>query len=280
MNRYKKYSDALEAEAKAEQHKPIQSKSTSETEANIAAIWKEQDDIRKRDEALEREYREAKAKAKKLKIKVSQRKAIDTKDEVVSIVGERGYHFLKHAWKFTKSLPKKVKVRLNAFYLKRSKKQLAGLMAFSVLLLGIVVWQGPLSSSDNTPEVTAVSGATSEKPSFALLYPTGKTQESLKNITRKSPGGDIIHSYIDTINGTGVEVTMQEKPKNLDIEKLAADTYRSGRIQIDENIIYHGLDDETGAQFLVTTKNNVLIFIKAEQPLTDDTWAGYYLSLQ
>jgi hypothetical protein len=282
MNRYKKYSDALEAEARAEQNKPVQNKSVTETEASIAAIWKEQEDIRKRDEELEREYREAKARAKKLKIKVNQRKAIDTKDEVVSVVGERGYHFLRRTKTFLKTLPRRISARLSTFYLKRSKKQLAGLMVLSATLFGIVTWQGlmPTEQKNDTPEVTAVNGAVTEEPTFSLVYPAGKSRESLENVTRKSPGGDVIHTFKDTLNNTGIEVTMQEKPESFDLEKLAEDNYLANRIQVDSNIIYHGQDDTTGAQFLVTTKNNVLIFIRADQPLADDAWAGYYLSLQ
>lgn len=290
MNRYKKFSDALETEAKAELNKPIQRKSVPETESNIAAIWKEQDDIRKRDEALDREYQAARERAKKLKIKVSQRKAIDTKDEVVSIVGERGYRFIRRSKKYTRTLPKKMQTRLSSFYLKRSKKQLVGLMAFSVLLLGVVLWQGPLTGEIDPTDskVTEVDGANNDAPTFPLLYSAEKSQGSIGTIKRVSPpeAPQPTFAYIDYIDGIRIIVSQQEATETFKdepataLEKISKDLQATSVIQVDENKIYHGLDEKLGVQSLVAYKNGRIVLIRADSKVSDDSWAGYYLSLK
>lgn len=127
-------------------------------------------------------------------------------------------------------------------------------------------------------------GKTDEKPSFSILHPNGK--EELLEVTRKTPTGVLLHTYRDTVEGAEVEVTQQELPESFkssptaELEKMAKNFQATDIIQIDEAFVYHGLDEKTRVQSLFTIKNNVLISIRSNVKLSDDTWAGYILSLQ
>lgn len=137
-----------------------------------------------------------------------------------------------------------------------------------------------VSSIDNS---ASDDGKTDEKPTFNILYPADK--KDLVAVTRKTPNGQLLHTYKDTLEGIEVEVTQQELPEsfksapNVELEKIAKNFQATDIIQIDEAFVYHGLDEKTRVQSLFTIKNNTLISIRSAEKLLDDTWAAYILSL-
>ncbi len=139
---------------------------------------------------------------------------------------------------------------------------------------------GASTDTSSLPE----DGATDEKPVFSILYPSGK--QNLEAVTRKTPSGELIHTYRDTIDSVEIEVTEQALPSSFkdtqasELEKMAKNFQATNVIQIDEMKVFHGLNEKTQVQSLFTIKNQVLISIRSSAKLSDDTWAGYILGLQ
>ena len=127
-------------------------------------------------------------------------------------------------------------------------------------------------------------GKTEEAPPFKILHPSDRTE--LLEVTRRTPTGVLLHTYQDMIEGTEIEVTQQQIPESFEdspvteLEKMAKEFQATDIIQVDEAIIYHGLNEKTQVQSLFTFKKEVLISIRSAVKFSDDIWAAYYLSLE
>lgn len=137
---------------------------------------------------------------------------------------------------------------------------------------------------NQTPSATNQSEVpTKAKPSFEVLTP-GNTD--MEGIERKTPSGEAVYTYSDTQYGARLEVTEQQLPESFRTnsdDKLAsiAKNYRmTNVITVDKTKIYYTLSDKSTVQTLVFVKSDRLIFIESSTKLTDDQWAGYYLSLK
>jgi hypothetical protein len=169
----------------------------------------------------------------------------------------------------------------------------------TALLLAIVVGayytQKP-THKINKPDITKVAGATDttpstdklvkEKPSFNILYPEGHKNEGVDTVKVSPAGNDPVYAFSDTVEGAQVTVSQQQVPKSFDynqaveLERVAKDFQAINVIQIDANKVYHGLNEKTKVQSLIFIKNNLLVFIRSSNKLTDDQWTGYILSLK
>ncbi len=200
--------------------------------------------------------------------------------------------------KVNKTNKKTTKLKLNKavlsrFNFKKKRTNVLGVLAF-VFLAGYIVIGSNNRGNDSPQSLGASSvagsdgpaaddGKTDEKPTFAVLYPADKKE--LVAVTRKTPNGQLLHTYKDTVEGIEVEVTQQELPEsfksapNVELEKIAKNFQATDIIQIDEAFVYHGLDEKTRVQSLFTIKNDTLISIRSAEKLLDDTWAAYILSL-
>lgn len=186
------------------------------------------------------------------------------------------------------STPKSKKLNGKSNHTKRRRVAIAG----SALAVSFFLVKSLVSSdtSKDTPGVlsagteTTQDGRTEEQPTFKVLYPSDKAD--LEAVTRKSPSGVLLHTYRDSIDGVEIEVTQQELPASFkdspvtELEKVAKNFQAVNVIQIDESLVYHGLDEKTGVQSLFAVKSDTLISIRSSQKLSDDKWAGYILSLK
>lgn len=171
---------------------------------------------------------------------------------------------------------------------KKSPKAIV--LACCLVVIGVLFVVTNRNSSDNISGVlsagteTPQDGRTEEKPGFKVLYPGDK--KDLVAVTRKSPSGVLIHTFLDSIDGTEIEITQQELPAILkensatELQKIAKSFQATDIIQIDETLVYHGLDEKTSVQSLFTIKSGTLISIRSAQKLSDDKWAAYVLSLE
>jgi hypothetical protein len=184
-----------------------------------------------------------------------------------------------------------------AFIHKRKAKKVI-LIPFALLLLitFVVLAYSNKSNEENRRTILGTNdtnqtsssgsddGRTEGPPSFAVLYP--KNKENLVAVTRKTPSGDIIHTFKDEISSIEIEVTQQELPasfkedKVTKLENMAKGFLADNIIQVDTITIYHGMDERTGVQSLFFIKNESLFSVRAASQLNDDIWAAYIASLQ
>jgi hypothetical protein len=184
------------------------------------------------------------------------------------------------------------------------KKYIVGISSVAVLFILVVSMGG-----ENKEAATDTLGAQAEKQTVATatdseervsddnqvsedqlpfepLFPEGVDRSSLKTVVRKSPSGSVIFTVQQFDGNNEIQITEQEMPENFlgqeatEIEKMAKELQAVSVIQIDENKIYHGLSENTGVQTLITSKNELLIFIRSNVPQSDDYWMSYYLSLK
>jgi hypothetical protein len=183
---------------------------------------------------------------------------------------------------------------------KSHPKAVAGMGAFlaaSVFaLLAINISKHPANptaakGSTNVNEVAGVQSKppsnaklTTDKPSFAVITPGGKSD--VQGIERKTPEGDAVYTYVDSIEDSRIEVSEQKLPdtfakdRDTKLADFAKASYLPSIIQIDGSQVYHGVNDKSGTQTLVFIGDGLLVFIKSPNKLSDDKWAGYISNLQ
>ena len=205
-----------------------------------------------------------------------------------NMAGLKSVYMKVNAKKSANSTPKMLRS-----YAKAHPMKIGAILALVLVLVPFVLAMTqrgqsnpPKSLGANTAELATLpdDGKTDEKPVFTQLHPGGKTD--LLEVTRKTPTGELVHTFRDTIEGIDVEVTQQELPETfksslaVELEKMAKNFQATDVIQVDDSLIFHGLDEETRVQSLFTAKKGVLISIRSAAKLSDDTWAAYFLALQ
>ncbi len=122
---------------------------------------------------------------------------------------------------------------------------------------------------------------------FELLTPADKDQSSFEVALVSPPENEPVYAYIDKIEEVEIRISQQKMPESFAAEQetkladVAKDFQATNIIQIDEMKVYHGFTEKFGGvQSLVFIKKDVMVFISSAKKLSDDTWAGYILSLQ
>ena len=187
-------------------------------------------------------------------------------------------------------------VKHTAHYIKKQKPRTKVFAVLAIAALAGLIYQtGQNSKSElaKKPEVTQVAGITTnsgkltkETPSFAILKPEGRKFDSLDTVKVSPTGNDPVYAFTDTLDGIEIQVSQQEVPKSFDfnqeveLERVAKDFQATNVIQIDDNKVFHGLSDKTKQQSLIFIKDDLLVFIKSPQKLSDEVWAGYIMGLK
>jgi hypothetical protein len=246
----------------------------SDESKGIFGIWNEQRRLQEEDERIAQELAEAKKKAKELKRTLYKNRFGESKKASKEKVDTAKLKAQK-VWQSS----------LN-FIIKR--KKLAG---FAVLLVVAVVGfqiitgdkesTGTLGESVSA-ELKVEDDLPREKPGFKLLFPDGNKASDYDVVRISPPEADASFTYLDrfTDDGQIFRVTQQEIPDSFDLAKTATDFQATSIIQVDDNIIYHGYSEKGGVQSILFVKDNKLISIRSPQKFSDDSWAGYYLSLK
>jgi hypothetical protein len=132
---------------------------------------------------------------------------------------------------------------------------------------------------------TNVCPGGSAQPKFKLIFPKNKKAEDFGGVCLISaPTSAAAFKYHDTvgINNT-VSITEQQLPDTLNTaEKLsvfAKDNYYSESLDAGGTKVYLGTSAK-GVQYLVFTKNDLLVFIQSDLKQPNATWITYVAGLQ
>lgn len=154
----------------------------------------------------------------------------------------------------------------------------AMIVAATAVLVTIAATSSDHSSSTATKD--------SSKPDFTTVVPVDRSIKQIGGWKRVSPPEQApVYAYGDTINGVHVSVSQQPLPfsfKNNPAEKIAELAQKfnaSNKIQSGNTTIYVG-SSAKGPQSAVFTKEHLLILIKSEKKIPDESWAAYTQSLQ
>lgn len=126
-----------------------------------------------------------------------------------------------------------------------------------------------------------------QTPEFATLLPKGKTADQLGGFARISPPDkEAVYGFADTYQNYQINVSQQKVPaifkgnEDAKLEELAKSYQATSVIQIDDSRVYHGYAQNAKVQSLIFIKNDLLIFIRSPQKLSDEAWASYIISLK
>lgn len=220
-----------------------------------------------------------------------RKKQQENEDRLSDILRARLNNIQNTARSFTLSKKKLLNQKWRSFSIPR-KKQLKLLSVCCIALIVIFGGLGLLRKNSDPKSLGARTnqsslpedGRTDESPDFKPLKPLGK--KDLKEVTRRTPSGELIFTYRDEVQTIGIEVTQQKVPETFKVnqadklKEMASSFQALNVIQIDDMLIYHGLSEKTNVQSLFFIKNESLVSIKASSKISDDDWTGYILSLQ
>lgn len=164
------------------------------------------------------------------------------------------------------------------------------ILATLAAIIGLAVWPRVNTKTyENTEseKSTIETRPTLQKgtPSYKTLLPTGKTAEQLGGWTRVSPPDrNPVYAYTDKIENIDIIVSQQPIPDDFkkDASKIKqfAQTYSAGHEITDgDTRIYSGVAED-GPESIIFSKNNLLIFIKADRALAESELISYIRSLQ
>lgn len=125
-----------------------------------------------------------------------------------------------------------------------------------------------------------------ETPSFPTLLPKGRTIKQLGGWVRMSPPEqDPVYAYTDTIGATHIRVTQQRMPDNFsddpveEVEQVVQDFGPTQKLTVGNTTVHIGTN-ASGPQSVIFTKEDLLVFIKSNDPIPDNKWSAYIQSLQ
>jgi hypothetical protein len=142
------------------------------------------------------------------------------------------------------------------------------------------------SSNSTTSQSGTVQGNLSKgTPDYKTILPNGKSIESLGGWTKVSPPTHSpVFAYVDTLGKATLTVSQQPLPETFKddpanaLEELASGYNATQKLVVEDQTAYVGLSSK-GPQSIIFTKNNLLILIKTNIPLTNDQITSYIISL-
>lgn len=151
------------------------------------------------------------------------------------------------------------------------------LMASGMLVASVMIGQQFTNISEEAPAKTL--------PKYQTLLPVDKTIEQLGEWgSFKSPSGDTIFNFTDTIDGVRINVAEQLLPDsyktdvNSRVRSIAQDFYATDKIVLDDTTAYMGTSSK-GPQWVILSRNSLLIIIKSEKNIKLSSWQSYVKNL-
>ena len=160
----------------------------------------------------------------------------------------------------------------------------AGVAVLGIIGVGLFLYL-PSRLSPHETVSTATSSVSNQKPTFAAVIPKSKSISDLggwKQLT--SPNGNTFYAYTDTIGDAKISVTQQQLPDSFktntdyQVSELAKQYYATDKIDVGGAKAYIGTSSK-GPQSVIFSKKNLLIFLKSDKTLPDDTWKRYIAAL-
>jgi hypothetical protein len=163
-------------------------------------------------------------------------------------------------------------------------------IAYAIGMTIMYAKKNPSTSSRESQRTNTSSASGSlvkGTPDFKTLLPTGKSIDSLGGWTRVSPPDrNAVFAFKDSINSTSVIVSEQPLPKEFDdndkndhIAELAKGYHADRFVTASGNTKVFIGTSAKGPQSIILTKNNLLVLIKSQAVISDDTWIQYVNSL-
>ncbi len=123
-------------------------------------------------------------------------------------------------------------------------------------------------------------------PNFNPMLPINTSIEQLGGWQKLTPPeGDPSYVFVDSIGSAPINVSQQPLPKDLLVNpyKHVADVAKSFRantkLKADDTIVYTGSSAD-GPQWVIFTKNGLLILIRSWSPINDSDWITYIKALE
>lgn len=130
-----------------------------------------------------------------------------------------------------------------------------------------------LAFQSNQPETRT------EEPEYTTVLPKTSTIEELGGWTKVSPeGNDPVFAYADTIGDVSISVSQQPIPKPFQIEETAKNFNATEELESNGTKVYLGTSAK-GPQSVIFVKNNLLILIKSQSTISNQSWIDYVSSL-
>lgn len=164
----------------------------------------------------------------------------------------------------------------------------ASILVVMLLLVGYNLVFNRDNSGKSTDSSSSSGGVASIKgaPPFNTILPSDKSIQQLGGWGRVSPKDrDPVYAYQDKINSIKINVSEQPLPKNFrdnpagSVAKLAEQFSANQQIHADDATVYIG-NSTSGVQSIVMTKKDLLILIRSDGQIPDETWADYINSLR
>lgn len=182
---------------------------------------------------------------------------------------------------------KKIKIKLPNV----SKKSKIIFLSVTAVLFIIVTGYFLYNKFYNRPTVGLESKETATvtkeaTPEYPTITPASKNIEEIGGWTHVSrPGSDSFYRYSDTIGDVKINVNQQALPPNLKtdteikIKQLALDLNANESLTVGK-LTVHIKTSKEGQQYVIFSKNNLLISITSDSRISNDQWIKYINSLQ
>ena len=180
--------------------------------------------------------------------------------------------------------------RVKKFLPKNRRRANAVLIIASICLIAILatgayyIFHGLQKTGNTNPQpVSQPAGLVKGTPTYPILLPANKNITANDGWVR--PGDKAVFVYTDKINNVGISVSEQPLPDefkadvNQQMAALAKDEKANQKITVGSTTVYIGSTSK-GPQSVFLAKNNLLILIKSDDLITNDSWASYVNSLQ
>ena len=167
-------------------------------------------------------------------------------------------------------------------FIKRHKKTtlIAGATLIALIII-IVVFSVVRSGSDKATETPIL-----EETGFQTITPTGKPISQLGGWQRISPLNTApVYAYADKIGDVVISVSEQPLPSSFDgdvenkVAQLATAYSATNTLDAKGTKVYIGTSAK-GPQSTIFTKNNLLILIKSQENIDNESWINYITSLR
>ena len=170
---------------------------------------------------------------------------------------------------------------------------LVGVFVVGSIAAVITLANGDSRRGDDTPQSLGVSEETDRQielpelpeatPSFSLLFPSSANPEEYRTVRVSPEGNAPAYTYLDDISGTTVQVTQQQIgdiPSFEGLGAVAEDFQATDVVQLDDTLIYYGINERSGVQSVITEKEQILILIVSPRQLAEEVWVSYIASLE
>lgn len=149
-----------------------------------------------------------------------------------------------------------------------------------ILVIATVIVAVHIRSSEATRKAAV------DAPTYATVLPSGKTIKSLGGWHKISPPDlAAVYAYTDNIDGISIDVSEQSLPDSFksdtaaQVANIAKNYNATTKIVANETDAYIGTS-AAGPQSVIFTKNNVLILIKSQKKIENESWMRYISTLQ